>query len=967
MAKQNITEEYLFYHDKYKKKYGENTFVLMQVGSFHEAYATDNMGPNLFKISELLNIVCTRKDKSVSEVSIKYPYLLGVPSHALSKYLKILIDNKFTVVVIDQTTPPPNPLREVTGIYSPSTFIDTVSSESKYLMVIYAEENDSLKSKHTNISVGLTAIDNSTGKVIYYESASTNLVDHELPFEETMRFYNQIRPSELLIYTHSNVKDNNNFLEKFISKLELLPNQIIFKYSKTDPKYFKLAYQNTMLSKIYTSFGIGNTIDNLNLEKYPNAIISLLLATEYIFQHCPNLLKELHIPSYFDDHKFMILGNNAQYQLNIIDYYKWDVIDAKYQSLYDVINNCQTAMGKRKLKQLLCSPYTNKDNIIQSYNMTEKVMTLVNELRSNLKGIYDLEKLFRKVSIQTSHPYELYQIYSSLINLANIIKILFNNSMKDDVYSILNKKYIKELNTVITWLQNTFDIDALSRNNIIEMKENIYNKNIYSDIDKIIDNISNGLNVMDNLAEILSKLSEGNIRVKNNDRDGYYLLTTKKRGLLLKEQLDKQKLVDNKLTDNINITDLEFKELNNDMKISHKHLNYHSSQLEKYYEELHNNLKKYYIKDTTEFYNNNKLLFSNLCYFIQEIDIYVCNAYNAINYHYSKPILEDSDDAFIDAKQMRHPIIERLIDYEYTPHDVKLDNNINGNMIYGPNSAGKSSLMKTAGICLIMSQCGLYVPAESFKYSIFEAIYTRISGNDNIFKGQSSFIVEMNELKTILKRSNKKTLVIGDEICRGTEYLSGTAIVAATIIRLIELNAKFMFATHLHDLPKLDKIKDIKKIKFYYISVEQKGNELIFNRKLQEGTGEEIYGITIAKYILDDPYFVDLAINLKNDLLNQKNINTEFVNSKQSNYNKDIYMDKCSVCGDKTNLESHHINMQKDFKKVNNQIINNDQYHLLKDSQANLAVLCTKCHDDLHNNKININKKVLTSSGVKII
>jgi DNA mismatch repair protein MutS len=220
-------------------------------------------------------------------------------------------------------------------------------------------------------------------------------------------------------------------------------------------------------------------------------------------------------------------------------------------------------------------------------------------------------------------------------------------------------------------------------------------------------------------------------------------------------------------------------------------------------------------------------------------------------------------------------------------------------MIYGVNSCGKTSIMKAVGTSLIMAQCGLYVPAESFEYNIFDSLYTRISGNDNLFKGQSSFIIEMNELRSILKKSNEKTLIIGDEICRGTEYLSANAIVAATILKLVDLKAKFMFATHLHDLITIDKIKELKSIRFFYLSVEKVGDELVFTRKMMEGTGEQIYGITIAKYILDDPIFINSANEIKNELLKRNNVQTKIVSEKKSNYNNEIYMDECSLCGDK--------------------------------------------------------------------
>jgi DNA mismatch repair protein MutS len=278
-----------------------------------------------------------------------------------------------------------------------------------------------------------------------------------------------------------------------------------------------------------------------------------------------------------------------------------------------------------------------------------------------------------------------------------------------------------------------------------------------------------------------------------------------------------------------------------------------------------------------------------------------------------------------------------------------------------------SSLMKAVGTSLIMAQCGMYVGADEFEFGIFESLYTRISGNDNLFKGHSSFIIEMNELRTILKKANSKSLIIGDEVCRGTEYLSANAIVASAILKLTNLDAKFLFATHLHELAQVDEIKSLNTIKFYHLSVEKKGDELIFNRQLKEGTGEQIYGITVAQYILDDPLFINKAIEIKNSLLEKDGSNTKLVSDKKSLYNKEIYMDLCTICGGKEKLESHHINMQKDFISTINGNINLKKKHILKDSKANLVVLCSKCHDNLHSGNFTISGLTNTTSGVKLI
>lgn len=974
ITKGNIHDEYLGYHEKFKNKYGDKSLVLMQVGSFHECYSTDQRGPNLFKLSELLNIVCTRKDKSVDKIDEKNPYMLGFPSVALSKFLKILIDNQFTVVVIDQITVAPNPTRGITGIYSPSTFIDNVSIDSKYLMIMYIEINQALNSTKNNISIGMCSIDSATGTVNYYESHGTGIIDENEALEEAQRYYHYFRPAELIVYEIDNTKNSNNeqTKKKIINKIDILPNQVMFEYSSINPEYTKINYQVKSLSKIYKdTIGMSNPIEFFDMEKLSCATIALITGFDYIKQHNENLLNELQSPKYFDEHKYMILANNAQYQLNIVDYFNYDSINIKFQSLNDVINNCVTPMGKRYLKQRLCAPFTDSKVINNYYDLTDKLIksSKTDSLRSYLKAISDLDKLFRKISIKFIQPYELFNIYASFENIVQLVQTLLTTTLKSDLFNLFPKSCINEFNESMLYIGNTFDTDKLKINNLIEIKDSFYNEGVHTDIDKVQSDILTGDNFLKKLAKALESYdADSTLHIKYNERDGYYLQTTLKRGKKLKSIIDKVNSIKIDENKSLNPKNLNFAELTGTMKITYPELNSHSSEMDALYEKLNLLVKEHFYKDVSQWYHKYSSVFKKLINMITQIDLITNNAFTSSKYHYCKPILDsNSDDSFVNVKQLRHPIIERLIDYEYVPHNVDLNNDIRGMMIYGPNSAGKSAIMKAMGLCLIMAQCGMYVPAEAFKYNVFTALYTRISGGDNLFKGQSSFMVEMAELRTILKKADKRSMVLSDEIAKGTTVDAATAIVAASIVKLSKIGTKFLFTSHLHDLNKLKVIRELNNIKFVYLSVEQKGDELVFSRKLLDGTGEANYGITIAKYILDDPAFIQTAFEFRNELLEQQGINYKLVNDKKSLYNKDIYMDECYICGSEEKLEAHHINFQKDFKQTINGLINDKKKHLLKDDKANLVVLCSKCHDKLHNNEFEIKGLTKTTKGIKAI
>lgn len=966
----SIYEEYLQYHEKYVNKYGEKTIVLMQVGSFFEMYMiNEEISPDLFKISEILNIIVTRKDKSVKTIDIKNPYMMGFNCSASNKFVKLLIDAGYTVILIEQVSPPPKPKREVTNIISPSTFIDNITTDNKYMMVLYFEINNSINSSKPNISVGMCATDSSTGDVFWYEIHGTGLMNENESWEEAQRFYHFYRPVELIIYNINNTQDKSIKIN-IKEKIDLIPNQIVLEYTKINPEYTKLIFQNKLLKKIYPQCGMDSPIEFLDLEKYPYATTALTNTFDYIYQHNANLINELKIPKYFNEHKYMILGNNAQYQLNIVDYYNWDKNNSKFQSLNSVVNNCCTSMGKRTLRNRLCAPFTNIDTIQSYYDQTEKVLNLSiwENIRGYLKEMSDLDKLFRKLSIKFIQPYELYSIYKSLQNTVKIIELCISSKFKNDLFEIFPKSKIALLEKSLNWIENKFNIEQLKLSNLNEIKISFYENNIYPDLNELVQQISNEIGIVEKLSKALDDLCpEVSLNIKRNDMDGYYLMTSKIRGEKLQKELEKQKKTFILGSKEIKYTELEFKYLKHNCKISYPGLSSHSDEIDDLYIQFNEKIKNYFISDCTEWYNINSFLFTKLIEMVIHLDLITNNAYTSIKYHYVKPTINKDKDSFIQSTNLRHPIIERIIDYEYVPHNVNLDSETKGNLIYGFNSCGKSSYMKAIGTSLIMAQCGMYVSADSFHFNIFDSLYTRISGNDNLFKGHSSFIIEMNELRNILKKANSKSLIIGDEICRGTEYLSANAIVAAAILKLEKLNAKFLFATHLHELAQIESIKLINTIKFYHLSVEKKGDELIFNRILKEGTGEQIYGITVAQYVLDDPLFINNAIEIKNSLLEKNGISTKLVSDKKSLYCKDIYMDLCSICGSREKLESHHINMQKDFISTVNGHINTNKKHILKDSKANIVVLCCNCHDNLHSGSFTISGLTKTSSGIKII
>ena len=287
-----------------------------------------------------------------------------------------------------------------------------------------------------------------------------------------------------------------------------------------------------------------------------------------------------------------------------------------------------------------------------------------------------------------------------------------------------------------------------------------------------------------------------------------------------------------------------------------------------------------------------------------------------------------------------------------------MHNECNGLLLYGVNGSGKSSLSKAVGCNILLAQCGFFVPSKEFQYYPYKKIFTRINGDDNIFKGMSSFAVEMDELRSILKYSDDRSIVLGDEICKGTEETSALSIVSASIIRFCKNNVNFIMATHFHKLYNMECIQNIQNLKFMHltISFDKENETIIYGRKLEDGPGDNLYGIEIANYIINDESFIKDAKNIRTQILNVNNVILE---DKTSNYNNKLFVDVCTICGDNGityPLDTHHIKEQNEFEE--------GDFH--KDKLSNLVVLCKKHHDEVHYGNLQINGYIDTVNGKKL-
>jgi DNA mismatch repair protein MutS len=343
-------------------------------------------------------------------------------------------------------------------------------------------------------------------------------------------------------------------------------------------------------------------------------------------------------------------------------------------------------------------------------------------------------------------------------------------------------------------------------------------------------------------------------------------------------------------------------------------------------------------------------VFQHLIHFATTMDLLQNKCYIATRYKFCKPTIVPNADAdadsksFFDARDLRHCLIERINEDEtYVANDVALGSDKDGMLIYGTNAVGKTSLIRAIGIAIIMAQAGLYVPCSAFRFRPYTTIFTRILGNDNLFKGLSTFQVEMSELRVILRTATNNSLILGDELCSGTEMDSAIAIFVAGLTQLHKVGCTYLFATHMHEINGYDEVRILTKMCMKHLTVVyDKGKDaLVYGRKLADGPGASMYGLEVCK-----------AMHLPNDFLEFANAvrlrhrappaDIGILSFEPSRFNAHKLKGVCERCAMELAQEVHHLLPQKDADSQN--------YigHVPKNHVANLMALCTRCHDEVH-------------------
>ena len=898
-----LIQEYLVLSDKYQQEYGTHTILLMQVGSFLEVYGdkTHRMIDEFCRICDL-NIA----DKGASQMA-------GFKDFQLEKYLKKIQEVGYTAVVYVQDETKTN--RVLGGVFSPGTYFSDSPKLSNHITCIWIDQVQRLFPKGQYVVIGVASIDIFTGSTQLMEYTE-EYRNNPTTYDELERFISIVNPSEAILIT--NVKEMDAILSYAGIQCDLIHRIPIVQEDTIAMKRVRNCEKQTYQKEILSRFG-------KSIPEHPIATQAFCYLLDFVYQHNPHLVEKLSDPEWEHPNR-LVLANHSLKQLNIID--DGSVKSNKFSSISSMLNECMTPMGKRAFLHLLLHPICDPVVLQREYDITEYLLEKTISL-----SVKDLAKWERKLYLKKT----TFACFASLCQDLNNIKKLTPDKV---IFDYLNH-FDKNINLVSSYCDT---IQAFIREHIDVEKETIQTgidveydrqKKALEEAEVSLTRIQRQFN---DILEQKEKKKSDYVKIHETEKS-IGLICTKRRAALLNKALS-----------------LEFEvQSGNNYYLFNPEIKTLCSTITHLRTSIQKEIDRVFANILVKMEEHESIM-NTILVFVTRMDLIYTRASLAKKYHYCKPTLVEADKSFVDTKKLRHPLIEQIQTSElYVTNDMALGQGTDGILLYGTNAVGKTSFIRALGISVIMAQAGLFVPCSSFHYKPYKFLFTRILGNDNLFKGMSTFAVEMSELRTILKWSDSNSLILGDELCSGTETQSAISIFVAGIQQLTMKQSSFLFATHLHEITEYEEITTIKTLSMKHMAViyNKELDALVYDRKLQDGPGNSLYGLEVCKSLQLPQEFIEMAYQIRNK--------TSPLLLKTSKYNASHVVGLCELCK-RPGVEVHHLEYQKDAKEG---WITKEDFFFPVNHPANLITLCEACHDDIHEKKKKM-KKVKTMKGMTV-
>lgn len=828
------------------KEKNPDSILFFRLGDFYEMFFEDAI-----TASRELEITLTQRDCGMDE---KAP-MCGVPHHVAESYIGRLVEKGYKVAICEQLEDPSVAKgivrRDVVRVVTPGTITDSNILDEKtnnFLASLYIDNN----------GVGLSYVDNSTGEMYTTEFLSD---EEEKCYKFIIDELGKISPSEIIC--NENLFSNNKYIK--IIKNNLNPFFNIYKDARFEEEVLE-----TLITDLF-----DKSLKKLGINKKMYSIISTSKLIDYLNETQRQALNHINDLFFYEAKDYMILDINTRINLEI---HETILSRQKKGALIHVLDKTVTSMGGRLLKRWLEEPLLNIVEIDKRLDMVEyffENIPLLGKLRELLKKSYDLERLSGKVSSGRCNARDLIALKSSLEILPVLKEILIET--KDNNLSHIGRSMdnLKDIFMLI-------DISIEDSPPITIKEGGLIKAGFDKDLDKIREANLKGKEWLANL-EATEKKKTGikNLKIGYNKISGYYFEITKSNISQAPDYFIRKQTLKNAER----YYTQELKEMENTI------LNAKNQSLELEYK-LFQNIREKIKEEIIRIQSSSRI--------VSLID--VVTSLGKISYanNYIRPKV--NDEGYINIVDGRHPVVEALIeDDQFIANDTFLDKDKDMiHIITGPNMSGKSTYMRQVAIMVLMSQIGCFVPASEADISIVDRIFTRIGASDNLSGGDSTFMVEMNEVSNIIKNATKDSLIILDEVGRGTSTYDGLSIAWAVVEYIVKkIDAKTLFATHYHELTQLQ--SEFSKIKNLTMSAREDGEEIIFLRKIIEGSTNKSYGIQVARLAGIDKEIIDKANEILNtiEISHQLKITKTFNEPKEekkqldlSSYRKEYYIDE---------------------------------------------------------------------------
>lgn len=771
-----------------KKQY-KDCILFYRLGDFYEMFFEDAI-----TASRELEITLTGKDCGLEE---RAP-MCGVPFHAVDGYLNRLVSKGYKVAICEQVEDPKLAKgivkREVIRIVTPGTNLNTQAleeSKNNYLMCIACFQN----------RIGVSIVDVTTGDFYMTEvEGLAKLQDEIYKYMPT-----EIICNDAFVMSGYDIEDLKGRLSMAVYTLE--------------PWYF----DDDGCRKCLMNHFKVNTLAGLGLEDFPSGMISAGAAMQYLLETQKTDLTHInHIIPYLAS-RFMLLDSSTRRNLELTETLREK---QKKGSLLWVLDKTKTAMGARRLRSDIEQPLINIDDINARLDAVElfcKNTVSRDEIREYLNPIYDMERLLGKVSYKSANPRDLLAFANSMEMLPHIKTVLKE----------FDCKLLSEIEQEMDGLEDLYHLikDAICDDPPVMIREGgMIRTGFDKDIDMLRTAKTEGKTWLAKLEEEdRERTGIKNLKIKYNKVFGYYFeVTNSYKDMVPDDYIRKQTLVNAERYMTPKLKELEDTILNAEDKLNTLEYDVFCKVRDDIAKELER------IQKTAKA--------------VARLDVFASLSVVAEQNHYVRPALNEK--GVIDIKDGRHPVVEKMIDHDmFVANDTYLNNSNHCiAVITGPNMAGKSTYMRQSALIVLMAQLGSFVPAKSANIGIVDRIFTRVGASDDLASGQSTFMVEMNEVANILRNATSKSLLVLDEIGRGTSTFDGLSIAWAVIEHISNkklLGAKTLFATHYHELTELE--GKMNNVNNYCIAVKEKGDDIVFLRKIIKGGADRSYGIQVAK------------------------------------------------------------------------------------------------------------------------